>query len=269
MPLRYAIHVPTFAEPDVLVDLAVTAEGQRWDGVLLWDHILGSREMTFPIVDPWVVLGAIAHATTRIRIGTAITPVPRRRPWKLAREVTTLDRLSHGRAILGVGLGNPIDAEYGAFGEPTNPQVLAGRLDEGLEIVDGLLTGQPVRHAGAHYHVDRAVFVPRPVQRPRVPIWVACTRPHHRPLSRAARWDGVIVLKMNDDELVPIGIDEVAEVAARIRRLRTTGNPYDIAVVLPGLPHDPAGLETAGATWVLVTGWLDDLPGVVAAGPPT
>jgi alkanesulfonate monooxygenase SsuD/methylene tetrahydromethanopterin reductase-like flavin-dependent oxidoreductase (luciferase family) len=225
MPLRYAIHVPPFAEPDVLVDLAVTAEGQRWDGVLLWDHILGSREMTFPIVDPWVVLGAIAHATTRIRIGTAITPVPRRRPWKLAREVTTLDRLSHGRAILGVGLGNPIDAEYSAFGEPTNPQILAGRLDEGLEIVDGLLTGQPVRHAGAHYHVDRAVFVPRPAQRPRVPIWVACTWPHHRPLSRAARWDGVIVLKMNDDELVPIGVDEVAEVAARIRRLRTTGNP--------------------------------------------
>jgi hypothetical protein len=126
MPLRYAIHVPTFAEPDVLVDLAVTAEGQRWDGVLLWDHILGSREMTFPIVDPWVVLGAIAHATTRIRIGTAITPVPRRRPWKLAREVTTLDRLSHGRAILGVGLGNPIDAEYGAFVSRPTPRSSPG-----------------------------------------------------------------------------------------------------------------------------------------------
>ena len=142
MPLRYAIHVPTFAEPNVLVDLAVTAEDRGWDGFLLWDHILGSREMTLPIVDSWVALGAIAHATTRIRIGTAITPVPRRRPWKLAREVTTLDRLSHGRAILGVGLGNPIDVEYGPFGEPTDPRILAGRLDEGLEIIDGLFAGE-------------------------------------------------------------------------------------------------------------------------------
>jgi alkanesulfonate monooxygenase SsuD/methylene tetrahydromethanopterin reductase-like flavin-dependent oxidoreductase (luciferase family) len=158
MPLRYAIHVPTFAEPNVLVDLAVTAEDRGWDGFLLWDHILGSREMTLPIVDSWVALGAIAHATTRIRIGTAITPEPRRRPWKLTREVTTLDRLSHGRAILGVGLGNPIDAEYAPFGEPTDPRILAGRLDEGLEIIDGLFAGEPVHHAGTHYRVHGATF---------------------------------------------------------------------------------------------------------------
>ena len=266
MPLRYAIHVPAFAEPDVLVELAVTAEGQGWDGFLLWDHILGSREMRFPIVDSWVALGAIAHATTRIKIGTAVTPVPRRLPWKLAREVTTLDRLSGGRVILGVGLGTPTDAEYGTFGEPTDPRILAERLDEGLEIVDGLLSGEPVHHAGVHYRVDGAVFLPRPVQRPRVPIWVACSWPNRRPLARAARWDGVIILQMRDDELVPIGRDEVTEVAERIRRVHTAGSPYDIAVVLPGLPHDPAGLEEAGATWVLVTGWLDDLPRIIAAG---
>ena len=183
MPLRYAIHVPTFAEPDVLVELAVTAEGQGWDGFLLWDHILGSREMRFPIVD-------------------------------------------------------------------------------------GLLSGEPVHHAGVHYRVDGAVFLPRPVQRPRVPIWVACSWPNRRPLARAARWDGVIMLQMRDDQLVAIGSDEVTEVAAQIRHLRTARNPYDIAVVLPGLPHDPAGLEEAGATWVLVTGWLDDLPRIIAAGPP-
>jgi alkanesulfonate monooxygenase SsuD/methylene tetrahydromethanopterin reductase-like flavin-dependent oxidoreductase (luciferase family) len=184
------------------------------------------------------------------------------------REVTTLDRLSRGRAILGVGLGTPVDAEYGTFGEPTDPRILAERLDEGLEIVDGLLSGEPVHHAGAHYRVDGAVFLPRPVQRPRVPIWVACSWPHRRPLARAARWDGVIMLQMRDDEVVPIGSDEVAEVSARIRRVRTVRSPYDIAVVLPGLPHNPAGLEEAGATWVLVTGWLDDLPQVLAAGPP-
>jgi alkanesulfonate monooxygenase SsuD/methylene tetrahydromethanopterin reductase-like flavin-dependent oxidoreductase (luciferase family) len=184
MPLRYAIHVPTFTEPDVLVELAVTAEDRGWDGFLLWDHILGSREVRFPIVDSWVALGAIAYATTRIRLGTAITPMPRRRPWKLARELTTLDRLSHGRAILGVGLGTPIEAEYGTFGEPTDPRILAEMLDEGLQIVDGLLSGKPVRHAGAHYRVDGAVFLPRPVQ-PRVPIWVACSWPRARgPLGR-------------------------------------------------------------------------------------
>jgi alkanesulfonate monooxygenase SsuD/methylene tetrahydromethanopterin reductase-like flavin-dependent oxidoreductase (luciferase family) len=116
-------------------------------------------------------------------------------------------------------------------------------LDEGLQIVDGLLSGEPVRHAGAHYRVDGAVFLPCPVQQPRVPIWVACSWPHRRPLARAAHWDGVIMLQMRDGKIIPIGIDEVAEVAARIQRVRIIRNSYDIAVVLPGLPHDPAGLE--------------------------
>ena len=266
---QYAIHVPSFADPDVLVELAVTAEDRGWDGYLLWDHLLGSREMTFPIVDSWVTLGAVAHATSRIRIGTAITPVPRRRPWKLAREVTTLDRLSRGRAILGVGLGHPIDAEYGTFGEPTDPRTLADRLDEGLEIVDSLMRGAQVYHRGTHYHVDGAVFMPRPVQHPRVPIWVACTWPHHGPLLRAARWDGAVMLKLHGDELVPMVPEEVADAAAELRSLRAAQNGYEVAAVVSGIPDDPAALEAAGATWVLVTGWLDDLPGIVAAGPPS
>ncbi len=268
MSLRYAIHVPSFADPDSLVELAVTAERHGWDGYLLWDHILGSRQVTFPIVDSWVVLGAIAHATSGIRIGTAVTPLPRRRPWKVAREVTTLDRLSGGRAILGVGLGNPIDAEYGAFGEPTDPVVLAGRLEEGLTVLDGLLRGEPVHHSGRNYRLDGVAFLPRPVQRPRVPVWVACTWPHRRPLARAARWDGVIVLKTRGDELVPLSASEVAGIATHVRSLRDSQDGFEVAVVVPGKPEDPAAYQEAGATWILVTGWLDDLPRIVAAGPP-
>lgn len=267
MTLRYAVHAPSFAEPDALVELAVLAERSGWDGYLLWDHILGSTVLPMPIADSWVVLGAVAGATSRIRIGTAVTPVARRRPWKLAREVTTLDRLSHGRAILGVGLGKPLDAEYGAFGEPTDPRRLAGRLDEGLSVLDGLQSGEPLRFAGHHYRVDGATFLPRPMQLPRVPVWVACPGPRGRPIQRAARWDGAIVLQTDGDDVVAPDPGAIREVAAAMRRGRAADYPFDVAVVLPELPADPAAYEAAGATWVLVTGYLDDLSATVAAGP--
>ena len=268
MTLRYAVHAPSFAEPDALVELAIQAERCGWDGYLLWDHILGSTAMLMPIADSWVVLGAIARATSRIRIGTAVTPVARRRPWKLAREVTTLNRLSGGRAILGVGLGNPLDAEYGAFGEPTDPGRIADRLDEGLRVLDGLQSGESLHFAGRYFQVDDATFLPRPVQLPRVPVWVACTGPRGRPIHRAAQWDGAIVLKTDGDAVVPPEPGEIGEMAAAVRRDRADTDRFDLAVVLPGLPADPAAYEAAGATWALITGYLDDLPATVAAGPP-
>ena len=148
---RYGVHVPTFDEPGRLLDMAVRAEERCWDGCFFWDHVLGSRETAMPVVHPWVQLRAVVARTTRIRIGTAVTPLPRRRPQVVARQVVTLDRLSGGRAVLGVGLGSPIDAEYGTFGEPTDPRRLAEMLDESLEVIRGLWTARPFSHGGARY----------------------------------------------------------------------------------------------------------------------
>ena len=189
-PLHFAVSAPNVGDPIALVRLAVEAEAAGWDAFFLWDHLHLVRAMALDVHDPWVLLGAIAQATDRIKLGAMVTPVPRRRPWKLAKELVTLDHLSAGRTIVGVGLGFPADDEFGAFGDQTDDRVRADLLDEGLAIIDAVLRGEPVRHDGAHFHVD-ADLRPGALQRPRPPIWVAAMWPNKRPMARAARYDGV------------------------------------------------------------------------------
>ena len=175
--MRHGLSIPNLAEPQSLLELARTADMRGWDGFFLWDHILVSQESPLPVSDPWTVLAAASTATDQIRLGTLVTPVSRRRPWVLARQVTTVDHLSRGRAVLGVGLGVPPEVEYGAFGEPTDQKVHAGLLNDGLEVIDALWTGRPVDHDGPHHHVHGATFLPTPRQRPRVPIWSGASLP--------------------------------------------------------------------------------------------
>src|SRR5262249_38757586 len=137
--VRYSVDVPNFGEfaaPEVFADVACQAEEAGWDALLVWDHVAGEKDLRWEIADPWILLTAAALATSWIRLGTAVTPVARRRPSKLAREVTTLDRLTGGRMILGAGLGDPIDGEYGSFGDTTDTKVLAERLDERPHALD-------------------------------------------------------------------------------------------------------------------------------------
>jgi alkanesulfonate monooxygenase SsuD/methylene tetrahydromethanopterin reductase-like flavin-dependent oxidoreductase (luciferase family) len=173
--LRRGLAVPCFADdPAYLVELGIGAERAGLDGFFLWDHLVHSGSGDGPpIVDPWQVLAVVAARTSRIKLGTMITPVARRRPWKLAKEVTTLDLLSRGRVILGVGLGDPARVEFGLFGEPAGRRVRAERLDEGLEVLAGLQTGQPFSYQGRHFTIGPVRFSPSPVQRPRVPVWSA------------------------------------------------------------------------------------------------
>src|SRR5687768_12767570 len=189
--MRFGLSVPNFAEPDRLLDIARAAEASGWDGWFLWDHILIDRQHAIPVSEPWTVLAAAAIATSRIRLGTMVTPLARRRPWVLARQVTTVDHLSGGRAILGVGLGVPPDTEYGAFGESEAPRDHAALLDEGLTIIDALWRGGPVDHAGPAHHLAGVRFAPLPMQQPRVPVWSACSLPARAGVRRAARWDGI------------------------------------------------------------------------------
>jgi len=148
--LYYGVHTPNFGDygdPAILAELAHEAEDSGWDGFFIWDHILFWSDCP-PLTDPWVALTAIALRTVHIRIGPLVTPLPRRRPWTLARQATSVDRLSGGRLILGVGIGDPVEYEFGWFGEPTDAKVRAAMLDEGLDILAGLWSGAPFAYQG-------------------------------------------------------------------------------------------------------------------------
>jgi alkanesulfonate monooxygenase SsuD/methylene tetrahydromethanopterin reductase-like flavin-dependent oxidoreductase (luciferase family) len=278
MTLRRALFLPNFGpfgDPEVLVELATETERSGWDGFFLWDHIAWEGDSNGPIVDPWVSLAAIAAATSKIRLGTMITPLARRRPWKLARETTTLDRLSGGRLNLGVGLGYPPDLEFGTFGEETDDRVRAEMLDEGLAVLDGLWSGEEFSFSGEHYAVDGARFQPTPVQSPRVPVWCGGWWPNRRPFRRAARWDGVIPEKVGGATLSPA---EVEEIGAYVREHRPGGEPFDIVINgYSGRVRSDQTLddyEAAGVTW-----WLERIEPfrlfsveeareLILAGPP-
>ena len=257
--MHFGISVPAFADfsdPRVLADLAHDAESAGWDGFFIWDHIF--FDPTFhPIADSWVALAAVAMNTHRMRIGTMVTPVARRRPWKLARETVSIDRLSNGRLILGVGLGEPAQWDFGFFDEVTDAKTRARRLDEGLDILTGLWQAEPFSYQGQEYNVKEMIFRPGPVQSPRIPIWVGGMWPHKPPLRRAARWDGVCPIKWGD----AITPEEWREVLAYIRKYRTSNEPFEAvhSGVTPGDDREQAAalvhpyLE-AGVTW-----WIEPI----------
>ena len=177
--MQRGVAIPCFGtDPAALIRLGVAAEAAGFDGFFVWDHIVFSNTGDGPpILDPWVVLAAVASRTERIRLGTMITPVPRRRPWQLARQTATLDVLSGGRMILGVGIGSPAYGDFGIFGEPTGERDRAELLDEGLAVLAGLWTGEKFSYRGRHFSVDPVRFTPTPVQRPRIPVWVGGVLP--------------------------------------------------------------------------------------------
>lgn len=265
VPLRRAVYIPnfgTFADASLVVELATEAERAGWDGFFIWDQLL--FEVEVPLSDCWMILAAVATATHRIRLGPLVTPLPRRRPWKVAREAVTLDRLSGGRFVLGVGLGGDWYRELSAFGELADPRVLAERLDEGLEVVTSLWSGELVRHDGRHYRAIDVRFRPRPVQSPRIPIWVAAVWPKQAPLRRAARWDGTCPIRADQTPLDPTEVEEIARI---VRTQRGTLDGFDIVVQgsTVGLDiHEARRLlerhAAAGATW-----WLESLTWDVAA----
>lgn len=257
--MKYAIYTPNFGDgldPRTMLDLAKEAESCGWDGFFLWDHMLGNKIQKNKIMDPWVVLSGIAAVTQRIRLGTTVTPLARRRPWKLARETASLDLLSNGRLVLGVGMGEPPDADFAFFGDDPTPKGRAERLDEGLDILAGLWKGKPFSYQGKHYQLEKVTFLPKPVQQPRIPVWVGGFWPNKPPYRRAARWDGVIPLKHEGW----IGPQDVEEIMHFIRPLRSPEAPFDMAVIgsLPSLGKGAAvqkklaELEKAGTTW-----WLE------------
>lgn len=261
-------NVGTYSDPRNVVRLAEAAEGAGWDALFLWDHL--AFVWGPPAADPWVTLAAVAAATERLRIGTAVTPVARRRPHVLAHQVATLDVLSGGRVVFGAGLGG-VEREFGAFGEPTDARLRAELLDEGLDLLRRLWAGEHVQHHGAHFTVDGVTLAPRPRQEP-LPIWIGGNAPPA--LRRAARFDGWIA-DTADPERMTLSPDEVAERLARIREHRGGDRAFEVAV--HGFADRGAGPDAygrAGATWWLEDvhdrrGNADEMLALVAAGPPS
>jgi alkanesulfonate monooxygenase SsuD/methylene tetrahydromethanopterin reductase-like flavin-dependent oxidoreductase (luciferase family) len=280
--VRFGVSVANFAEysdPRVVAGCARLAEDSGWDGLFVWDHVTFVKAWRVAVGDPWILLTAAALATDRICLGPLVTPLARRRPSKLARETVTLDRLSGGRLILGVGLGAPIDDEYATFGEPTDARVLAERLDEGLDVLNALWSGQVVHHRGKHYVADDVAFQPTPAQEPRIPIWVGCQWPHRAPLVRASRWDGVVPLFPGEaEELRDPTKSELRDLLTFIEQRRGTLHEFDIVVggetnESPEQGARVAALGANGATWWLEwltprRGPLDEIRRRIELGPP-
>jgi alkanesulfonate monooxygenase SsuD/methylene tetrahydromethanopterin reductase-like flavin-dependent oxidoreductase (luciferase family) len=260
--MRYSINIPNFgdfADPGTVATVAAAAEQAGWDGLFVWDHVVHDKRERggLPFGDPWILLTAAALATSHLRLGTLVTPVARRRPEQLARQVATLDSLSRGRVIFGAGLGGPIEDEFGSFGDTVDPVVLAGRLDEGLELLDRYWSGEAVNYAGRHYQVRDVALLPATVQRPRPPVWIGGFWPHRPPMRRAARWDGAVPLFTTATHGVVPPVEQVRDLIAYVRRHREDRQGSQFEFVLGGLtPGDPdraraviEPLADAGATW--------------------
>jgi len=256
--MKFGIYLPNFGsygDARVLANLAQEAENSGWDGFFIWDHIAGE---TLPMVDPWVALAAIAVTTQRIRIGTTVTPLPRRRPWKLAREAVSIDHLSGGRLTLGVGIGGG-EAEWAQLGEQPDLKKRGAMLDEALSVLVGLWSGEPFSYAGQYYHLENAHFLPKPLQQPRIPIWVGGNWPYKAPFRRAAKWDGAFPLfwvEENEAELA-----QLEDVVRYLGKHRKVEQPIDI--ICMGVTPDAESKYTVdlvaqrsalGATW-----WLECL----------
>jgi alkanesulfonate monooxygenase SsuD/methylene tetrahydromethanopterin reductase-like flavin-dependent oxidoreductase (luciferase family) len=254
--IRYGISLPTGKEcgdPNFLIELGVLAEHAGWEGVFLEDYVLFQGDPIAPTCDAFAVLAALAVRTERIVLGTAVTPLVRRRPWVVARQAAAVDQLSGGRMVLGVGLGDTgeavgSDASFTHFGEERDARRRAEMLDEALEVVVGLWSGEPFGFHGRHYVVDEVIFRPPPVQRPRIPIWIGGAYPNRGPTERALRWDGSFLYHRDDR---PLDGDDV-----RALRARAGDTPFDICAGGWGRLKDPEAerariraVAEAGATW--------------------
>jgi alkanesulfonate monooxygenase SsuD/methylene tetrahydromethanopterin reductase-like flavin-dependent oxidoreductase (luciferase family) len=279
--MQFGISVPnfgTYSDPRLTAALAREAEQAGWDGFFLWDHMLWTWPEVQEGADPYTLMAAMAMTTERIKLGPMVTPIARRRPWNLARALTTLDYLSGGRIIFGVGIGGDWFGDYSKFGQPPDNKTHAEMLDEGLAVLDGLWSGEPFSFEGKHYTIKDVQFLPRPVQKPRIPVWVAGMWPNKKPFRRAARWDGVFPIPASQ-EMLELTPDETRDLVAYTLEHRTGEGPFDVVVGGSTTGHERgkdadrvARHAQAGATW-----WLEGLVGKdsvekirerIAQGPP-
>jgi alkanesulfonate monooxygenase SsuD/methylene tetrahydromethanopterin reductase-like flavin-dependent oxidoreductase (luciferase family) len=284
--MHYGVVLPLIGLQETL-DLTVAAERSGWGAVFVADCINvgtpGTWDPTAGTVDtwdPWVLLAAMAVQTERVRLGTMITPLSRRRPWKVARETVTLDHLSRGRLVLPVGLGALDDYGFGGVGDATDRRTRAELLDEGLAILAGLWSGTPFSFVGQHYQLAETTFLPPPVQQPRIPVWVVGGWPRERSMRRVLQWDGLLPNKLTTDgaqeEITPA---DIRAMKAWVDARREAATPFDIVMEGSTPANDRAAAlaiaqewADAGCAWWLDSFWTTGDVGAirerVEAGPP-
>ena len=272
--MHFAIEVVPYgmyANPLNVIALAQASERAGWEGLFVWDHL--GYVSGIPGSDPWITLAAVSATTSTLKVGVEISPIPRYRPHVLIQALVTLDLLSQGRVIFGAGLGH-VPEEFSLFGESADLKQRAAMLDEGLDVLDCFMSGNPVTHHGEHYTVDNVTLIPLPVQRPRIPIWIGGRS--HPALRRAARWDGWVMSGAGSGGKMKRTPEELADKVAEIYKNRSNVNPIDIAISGYSIPTQPSiarQYELAGATWWLESlseerGSVDEMLARVAAGPP-
>ena len=277
-PMRFGVTLPNVGyggDPATLIQLAVDADEAGWDGVFFWDtpYAVAPDQPPPDFADAWVLLSAIAVRTERVRLGTMLTPLAWHRPWLIARQAATLDRLSGGRLTLSVGLGAPDDEGPWFGGDAFDRRTRAAMLDEALAVLEGLWSGQPFAYRGEHFSHREVTFLPRPLQQPRIPIWVVgawprdpAMWPRRKSMRRAIRYEGLLpnVFDANGEfvfEATPEeSLDDLRAMSAWVERERPAGESYDIVVErsladldVAAARAEAARWEEAGATW-----WLDD-----------
>lgn len=279
---------------DQIIECAVAADDAGWDGVFHMDHLIdyaaSSPDEHQPFYDPWITLAAIASKTEYVTLGAGVTPIPRRQPWQLARNLATLDQLSDGRVMLGAGLGAP--ADYESFGREYDQKRLAREYEEALDVITGLWSGDPFSYDGEFFSIDQAVMRPTPVQEPRIPIVIGGWWPFRGPFQRGARWDGIFPnwpsmhcqapyledLPQHMRDVVPAEPSHGTEVREMLSYYHDlTGDPGEV-ILSTGFPSLPADfIETCrglGATWIrhgLIDPGLDHETNLqrIREGPPT
>jgi alkanesulfonate monooxygenase SsuD/methylene tetrahydromethanopterin reductase-like flavin-dependent oxidoreductase (luciferase family) len=284
--MRFALNLPNggpAADPQTMAELAALAEASGWDGVFLEDYLVYQNRVGTPTYDPWVCLAAMATRTEHIRLGTTVTPLPRRRAAKLAAEAVALDHLSGGRLTLGIGLGDPWDVALANLGEQTDTATRAAIVDEGLDVLVGLWSGEPFTYHGRFYEAEGVTLLPKPLQTPRIPIWIGGQYPRPGPIRRAARWDGAcffIPTHYSADNISQRDWtrEDVRALLEKVAGLRPNGS-QSFDVVVGGRERLAdwdaeraliASLDEAGATW-----WNEWIPpnnrqaveGAIARGP--
>ncbi|MDG6910228.1 MAG: LLM class flavin-dependent oxidoreductase [Nitrososphaerota archaeon] len=277
--MKFGFIIPGGSATEI-VKLASDAEQSGWDGAFYYDDIYTDAKTEMSAA--WPVVTAMALSTKRIRIGSFLTAVGRRRPWELARESVTVDWLSGGRLILPTGLGWAGDGAYTKAGMPADRRVRAEMLDEGLEILDGLWSGKPFRYNGEHNRIKTMRFIPRPVQRPRIPIWVVGAWGRSKSMRRSLKCDGLIpVIKKPDGthgEVTPDTIHEMSRYASENREVRGNMRMEFDLIKEGATPANPGKARAtvepfaeAGATWWMESMWGQgpgDVRRRIRAGPP-